>query len=91
MWRLLYAKADAFAQLRMWECMPAPDLVGVLHPLTGEPVLVGVTGQQKEVFSVTLYYGNQALRWLLAADDGTPETSTEDLLGISGLKVEFAQ
>ena len=91
MWKLLYAKADAFAQLRMWECVPAQDLIGVLHPLTGEPVLVGVTGQQKEVFSVILYDGNEALRWLLGEDDGTPETSTEDLLGIAGLKVEFAQ
>ena len=91
MWRFLYQRADAFAQLQMWECMPAPDLVGVLHPLTGEPVLVGITGQQKEVFSATLYHGDEAMRWLLAADDGTPETSTEDLLAVFGLKVEFVQ
>ena len=89
-WRELYAMADAFGALQLWECMGDAELLGVDDPQTGEPMLGAVMGGLGELFGIAIHHGPAGLRWVL--DLATSEDPVPDLdafLNITVVKVEF--
>ena len=91
-WRALYAAADAFGALKLWECMGDSELLGVDDPRTGEPALGAVMGGLGEVFGIALHHGPAALRWVLElATCDEPELDLDAFLTIAVVKVEFVQ
>lgn len=91
-WRALYEAADAFAALRLWECMGDAELIGVEDEHTGEPMLGSVLGVNREVFGISIHYGALGLRWVLeVATTDDPSPDMEALLSSTVLKVEFVR
>lgn len=91
-WRELYAAADEWGTLALWECMGDAELLGVDDPRTGEPMLGAVMGGLGEVFGLALYHGPKGLRWVLEIALGeADELELENLTEVSALKIEFVR